>query len=147
MNGRQRRALTLALSQKGMREHPRGSNKTKYSRYFGFGPQFWCADFVSWAFDKTGERTHTAPWGYPSAVVNITAWGQRNGRLYTKPRAGDVFTRKDGMHTGLVVSVDGSMFTTIEGNTTQEGGSEAVFVASHTRDVSSGLYYFVRYRG
>jgi hypothetical protein len=51
------------------------------------------------------------------------------------------------MHTGLVVSVDGSMFTTIEGNTTQEGGSEAVFVASHTRDVSSGLYYFVRYRG
>jgi hypothetical protein len=133
-----------------MREHPRGSNDNKYSRYFGYGPQFWCADFVSWAFDKTGNGDHKAPWGYPSAVESITRWGDEHRRLHSNPRAGDIFTRKDGEHTGLVLSVDGSMFTTIEGNTTETGETDpekAFYAASHTRDASDGLYYFVRFRG
>src|SRR6185437_13970427 len=36
ISAHQQRALTLALSQKGMREHPQGSNDNMYSRYFGF---------------------------------------------------------------------------------------------------------------
>ena len=150
MTRHQRRALALAVSQKGMREHPRGSNDNKYSRYFGFGRQFWCADFVSWAFDKTGNADNKAPWGYPSAVESITRWGQQRGKIHSNPRAGDIFTRTDGLHTGIVLSVDGSMFTTIEGNTTETGETDekkAFYVASHTRDASSGLYHFVRFRG
>jgi CHAP domain len=144
-----RRALALGVSQKGMREHPRGSNKNKYSRYFGFGPQFWCADFVSYCLDKTGNEDHKAPWGYPSAVENITAWGQKHGRIHSNPKRGDIFTRKDGEHTGFVLSVQGSTFMTIEGNTTEAGSSDpdkAFFVASHARNVSDGLYFFVRFR-
>jgi CHAP domain len=138
----QRRALALAVSQKGMREHPRGSNDNKYSRYFDFGPQFWCADFVAFCLDMTGDRDRKVPWGYPSAVKNITAWGQRNGKIHSQPQKGDIFTRKDGMHTGLVLSAQGSSFTTIEGNTSGPGGD--FYVASHQRDAASGMYFFVR---
>jgi hypothetical protein len=138
----QQRALALAISQKGMREHPQGSNDNMYSRYFGFGPQFWCADFVAFCVDKTGNRDRKVPWGYPSAVKNITAWGQRNHTIHSMPQKGDIFTRKDGMHTGFVTSANGSSFMTIEGNTSGPGGD--FYVASHTRDASSGKYFFVR---
>jgi len=138
----QRQALMLAVSQKGMREHPPGRNDNKYSRYFGFGPQFWCADFVAFCVDKTGNGDRKVPWGYPSAVKNITAWGQRNGTIHSQPRKGDIFTRRDAMHTGFVLSAQGSRFTTIEGNTSGPDGD--LYVASHARDAADGLYFFVR---
>jgi hypothetical protein len=143
ISAHQRRALKLAVTQKGIRETPPGSNRNRYSTYFGFGPQFWCADFVAWALDRTGNRDKVVPWGYPSAVENITAWGQRNGKIHGRPRKGDIFTRKDGMHTGFVLKPQGSAFMTIEGNTS--GPSGCVYVASHLRDAASGTYYFVRH--
>ena len=73
ISAHQRKALRLAVTQKGVRETPPGSNNNPYSKYFGFGPQFWCADFVAWALDRTGNRDKKVPWGYPSAVENITA--------------------------------------------------------------------------
>ena len=100
----QRRALRLALTQKGIRETPPGSNVNIYSKYFGFGAQFWCADFVAWSLDKTGNQDRKVPWGYPSAVENITRWGKRNGKIHSRPQKGDIFTRRDGKHTGWVVS-------------------------------------------
>jgi CHAP domain len=139
----QLRALALALTQKGIRETPPGTNNNPYSRYFGFGKQEWCADFVSFCVDKTGDGNHKVPWGYPSAVSNITAWGQRNRRIFNQPQKGDIFTRKDGMHTGFVLNARGSSFMTIEGNTSGPLGD--VYVATHSRDASSGLYYFVRW--
>jgi hypothetical protein len=139
----QLRALKLAVSQKGVREEPPGSNNNKYSRYFGFGPQFWCADFVAFCVDKTGKHPDKkVPWGYPSAVKTINAWGQRKGTIHSRPRKGDIFTYKSNKHTGFVLSVQGSRFTTIEGNTSGPLGD--VYVASHVRDASSGMYFFIR---
>lgn len=140
----QRRALALALTQKGIRETPPGSNVNIYSQYFGFGAQFWCADFVAWSLDKTGNENRKVPWGYPSRVENITAWGKLNGKVHSRPRKGDIFTRKDGMHTGWVVSTQGTTFSTIEGNTDGPDG-RVVWVAAHQRDAADGLYYFVRH--
>ena len=142
MSDHQRRALALGVTQKGMREHPKGSNDNKYSRYFGFGPQFWCADFVAYCVDMTGNRDKKVPWGYPSAVKNINAWAQRKGTIHSQPRAGDIFTRKDNMHTGFVLSVQGSIFMTIEGNTSGPEGD--LYVATHKRNASDGIYHFVR---
>ena len=143
----QRHALALALAQKGptrtVKRTPVGSNCNPYSHYVGFGCQFWCADFVAFCVDRTGNRDHKVPWGYPSAVVNITAWGQKHGRIHSRPMKGDIFTRKDGGHTGFVLSVQGSSFMTVEGNTSGPLGD--VYVASHKRDASSGLYWFVRW--
>jgi hypothetical protein len=143
----QRRALALALAQKGptrtVKRTPVGSNCNPYSHYFGFGCQFWCADFVAYCVDKTGDGDRKVPWGYPSAVRNITAWGQKHGRIHSRPQKGDIFTRKDGGHTGFVLSVQGSSFMTVEGNTSGPLGD--VYVASQKRDASSGLYWFVRW--
>ena len=140
----QRRALQLALTQKGIRETPPGSNINIYSKYFGFGAQFWCADFVAWCLDRTGNQDHEVPWGYPSAVENITRWGKRNGKIHDRPQKGDIFTRKDGKHTGWVVSSQGMSFMTMEGNTDGPDG-RVVWAAQHARDASSGLYFFVRH--
>ena len=143
VSAHQKRALKLALSQKGMREEPRGSNNNKYSRYFGFGRQPWCADFVAFCVDMTGSHPDKkVPWGYPSAVRNITAWGRRNRTIHSRPRKGDIFTYKNNCHTGFVLSVQGSKFMTIEGNTSGPGGD--FYVASHSRDASDGTYFFVR---
>jgi hypothetical protein len=143
----QRRALKVALVQRGPKEEihrdPVGSNCNPYSKYFGFGCQFWCADFVAFCIDRTGNRDKKVPWGYPSAVKNITLWGQKHGKIHSMPREGDIFTYKDGDHTGLVLSANGSSFMTVEGNTTGPEGT--FYVASHARDASSGQYFFVRW--
>ena len=144
----QQKALALALSQKGIREAPPPPlNKQKYSAYFGYGPQFWCADFVAWCMDRTGNRDHKVPWGYPSACVNIAAWGKKTGKLHSQPRKGDIFVKKDAnnpnkcVHTGFVTSADGSSFMTVEGNTSGPQGD--IYVNTHARDASSGMYSFV----
>ena len=139
----QRDALLLALTQKGIRETPPGSNANKYSAYFGFGAQFWCADFVAWALDRTGNQDKEVPWGYPSAVVNILAWGQENELVRHNPRKGDIFVKKPHSHTGLVIRADGTSFTTIEGNTSGPDGD--VYVATHERDNADRDYHFIRH--
>ena len=139
----QRKALFTANSLKGIREHPVGSNCNRYSSYFGLGCQEWCADFVSYCVDVTGIADKKLPWGPPSWVANITDWGKRNGRVFPQPKRGDIFTRKDGKHTGFVLRVHGSGFMSIEGNTSGPRGD--VYVANKQRDASSGLYHFVRW--
>lgn len=50
---------TTALSQLGTREFPSGSNKVKYSVWYGvIGP--WCAMFQSWVCSQTGIPFHYA---------------------------------------------------------------------------------------
>ena len=143
--GHRERALTLALSQIGRREDQR-ANANKYSRYFGYTvPQAWCADFVSWAFDRTGNNDRKAPWGYPSAVRSINAWARENKHFVDAPRRGDIFTFKDDAHTGLVVAaLPAGLFVTVEGNTYGPDAREGtVWVWTRTRK-ASGPYRFVR---
>ena len=148
----QRRALRLALVQRGPRggqvqRDPSVKDKNRYSKWFGFGPQFWCADFVAFCVDRSGNHDKKVPWGYPSAVRNITAWGKKHGKIHSMPKKGDIFTYKNGGHTGLVLSAHGSSFITVEGNTGPPAGtsspSGSVWVASHSRDASDGMYFFV----
>lgn len=136
-------AVLLALTQKGNKEEGGGGNRNPYSRYFGYGPQYWCADFVSWAIDRTGNRDRKVPWGYPSGVRGITSWAKRGGHLKSTPQRGDIFTYKNGEHTGFVVSASGNRFTTIEGNTIGPDG-RVIWVWSHVRR-NDGSYHFVRF--
>jgi hypothetical protein len=138
------RAVVLALTQQGMRENPCGSNRNPYSTYFGFGPQEWCADFLGWSFDQTGNRDRKVPWGHPSIVRNITAWARGRGLIVPTPRRGDIFTYRNGAHAGLVTSVTGTKFKTIEGNTSGPDG-RTCWVAQHTRATNDGRYFFVRW--
>jgi len=137
------RAVAVALRQQGRREDPCGTNRNPYSTYFGFGPQFWCADFVAWCVDTTGDRDRRVAWGPPSAVRTITAWAERSGLVVPTPARGDIFAYRNGAHCGLVTGSDDERFTTIEGNTTGRDG-KTCWVAQHTRRVDDA-YYFVRW--
>ena len=136
-------AVAAALRQQGRREDPCGSNHNPYSTYFGFGAQFWCADFVAWCIDTTGDRDRRVAWGPPSAVRTITAWAERGKLVVPAPARGDIFTYRNGAHCGLVTGCSGERFTTIEGNTTGRDG-KTCWVAQHTRRVDE-TYYFVRW--
>ena len=137
------RAITLALRQKGMKERGCASNRNPYSRYFGFGAQFWCADFVAWALDRTGNRDRKVPWGDPSLVANIIRWAEREDLVRTTPERGHIFCRRNASHTGLVSAASGGSFTTIEGNTSGPDG-RSCWVYDHRRR-NDGSYLFVRW--
>ncbi len=132
------RAVQQALGQVGYKEHPLGSNCNKFSRYLGKGCQPWCADFVSWAFDSTGNHNKRVDWGNPSAVASILQWAKSKKHLVTTPQPGDIFLEiGNGVsHTGLVRSVGRGTFTTVEGNSSNK-------VRSVKRTLSK-RYRFVR---
>lgn len=103
------------------------SNYTKYWKeiYPQYQAQPWCAVFITWCMVKAfGKETATKllrhyPFVYVPALANKTT--------NKTPHKGDIvcFYRNNTFtHTGLVISVSGSKFTTIEGNTS--GGSTVI---------------------
>ena len=117
--------LRVARSQIGVKESPRGSNRVKYTRWYGLtGP--WCAMFVSWVARQAGVDKSVIPThAYTPSGRNFF---RGKNRYYRKPKVGDIvyyqfpgFSRVS--HVGIVEKVhsDGS-WTAIEGNTDSAGG-------------------------
>ena len=123
-------AVRLARGEHGTR------GGAKYQQHFGYENVKWCALFVSWAVDMTGNRDHRAPWETPAWVLHIHAWAQARRRLVSRPLHGDIFGL-GGQHTGLVAGAtpDGSAIYTIEGNITDSVIS---------RNLSSSGLWFAR---
>jgi hypothetical protein len=111
------RVVQIARTQLGVREHPAGSNCTRY------GPcEPWCALFATWVWRRAGVAI-------PSLAFSGTvyAWALRHSHAYsasTRPRPGWVALFGSGpadpstsLHVGIVESVlpDGEM-TLINGN-------------------------------
>ncbi len=120
-------------------------NYTEYGRVIGSNPNEWCAYFVSWCARQAGISTsilkNSACAGHSSAYFNLKYYaggsqasdgGYFMGNYYT-PQPGDLFFTSGWTHVGLVASVSGSTFTTIEGNSSNS-------VTSHTYYISD--YYF-----
>lgn len=127
-----RTAVRVALSQVGVRERPgnRGPMIVKYRRSVlgvGENPRLaepWCADFVSWAWGRSG-----VPLGFGGLgsdyVPELVAWARLTRRWhwardgYT-PRPGDLIVYKSGGsprgHIGMVVKIRGGRVHTVEGN-------------------------------
>jgi len=115
------RAVVQALTQRGVAEtgEDRGVPLERYVRYFipRSGPLPWCAFFVSWAFDTTGDRNLKVAWGNAGYVGSIRDWAGRTKRLVAVPQHGDIFGVGD-QHTGLGAGANpekGAIWT-IEGN-------------------------------
>jgi hypothetical protein len=130
------KALKRALRYIGVQENPPGSNCQPFSRYFGMPCVPWCALFVSKNFDLNGDKK--LPWTNVAAVSSILEWGQRTGNISRTPRKGYVFILKGNgqSHTGIVRSVNGNQYTTVEGNYDNS-------VRSVTRKITP-ITYFVR---
>ena len=85
----------------------------------------WCTSFVAWLFWRIcGSEAKdvlclTGPYG--ASCVSWAKYYAAQARLFTKPQVGDQFFQRDlrdgqPCHTGIVESVSGDTFTTIEGN-------------------------------
>ena len=116
------------------------NNYTKYWRDIkpSYQGQPWCAAFVSWvlmqAFGQVAAEKLVKHWPY--VYVPTLAGDFTN---YANPKAGDIVMFKHGgifTHTGIVTSVSGDYFTTIEGNTS--GGS--TIIANGGGVCSKGYY-------
>lgn len=95
--------------------------------YSKFGlANHWCAQFVSYCFDKCGlipsalTRWYTyVPTGISDAKANGTYRESNSGYV---PKSGDIIffdwqgDRNDGDHTGIVTDCDGTTVYTVEGN-------------------------------
>lgn len=124
-------------------------NNNKYTHWYSdnvenLGYSFWwCAAFVSYVVRQCGVPTDVVP-NYASCSV-CEKWARGKGRLRTKsqvlsgeytPKPGDIFFREG--HTGIITSVAGSSFTTVEGNT--GGTANNRTVGTHTFNFDSDSY-------
>lgn len=129
------------------------ANFTKYSRdlaaagYYNGNKQgvAWCDIFVDWCFYQLAGRDakkaqeiecQTGPLG--AGCLYSMQYYQQQGRFYTSnPQPGDQVFYNSGSsisHTGIVESVNGPTFTTIEGNTSEQ-------VKRCTRKMNDGYTY------
>lgn len=100
------------------------NNITPYGQWYGMQGSAWCAMFVSWCAHQAGIIGDIVPrYAYCPSGMN---WYRAQNRYYSRsggytPKIGDVVffwssTANRVAHTGLVVEVDTTTITTIEGN-------------------------------
>ncbi len=117
------------------------------------GGEAWCADFVSWVYMTAGTPLSgggSGGWRVASAYLPILAnnitWTAKSENKFP-PQPGDfIFVHYDSgtgggsidgklvTHVGLIISIDGSKITTIEGNV----GSSNILSLSYTDYNSNG---------
>lgn len=146
-------SLSIALSQDGVSEVPKGSNAgpevSEYLRSVGLNAGFaWCMAFVYWCVNKaSGEMLIPNPLVKTAGVMR--QWNETTLRKIPKQGAikpGDIFILRFAHgtgHTGFVEKVEGGIVHTIEGNTNDDGSREGYEVARRERALSS-FYGFIQ---
>ena len=131
-NVARRKAVRMALSQVGAREH-RTNNSARIVSYRravrgpGENPRAaepWCADFVSWAWRRAGVPIGFGGLGsdYVPELVGWARFGRRWhwARTGYRPKPGDLVVYKAGGsrrgHVGMVVKLRAGKLYTVEGN-------------------------------
>lgn len=128
--------IGVALTQVGYREGSGGY--TKYGDWYGAPYTDWCGMFVSWCANQAGIPTSVLKRnGFASAsAFNIPSFSIGD----KTPRAGDLFFKTDGSHTGIVYYVEGDYFFTLEGNT-DEYSYNGVGVFIRKRSLYDNYYF------
>ncbi|MET0017911.1 CHAP domain-containing protein [Oscillibacter sp.] len=114
--------LAIARAELEYTENPRGSNRTKYGKWFGMDGNPWCMMFVQWCFAQA-EATDLLP-NTTTASCGTMMWAAQAAGCWVTGdyRAGDVviYDFPGGAatdHTGIVESITASGIVAIEGNT------------------------------
>lgn len=159
------KALLVAISQIGVEEKPRGSNKgpevESYLKSVGLGGGFpWCQAFFYWCYQQaanelkiTNPVIHTAGvldcWNRTAVNFKISHEEAIKHPDFILP--GYQFCLKEGKatgHTGMVESIDSKLglVHTIEGNTNNDKSRDGYEVVRHTRKISEmDLLGFIKY--
>lgn len=124
--------LARARSFLGFVEGPR-NNETPFGTWAGAPLAAWCQSFVSFVLDAAGVSMGRITY----CPTGVAYWRGR-GRLYTRPKAGDIFylyfpTLGRYAHCGFVAAVDGDYIVTIEGNSNNAGSRTGGAVVSNRR--------------
>lgn len=138
------RAAVLAIAQwqEGVLESPAGSNCVKYNTaYYGQrvrgGAYPWCVAFVWWVFREAGFNLYKT--ASCTALVDRYRAFSPSQLVRENYRPGDIVffdfsgARKKTEHCGIVLSVDGDILTTIEGNTGPASAANGGAVMRRTR--------------
>lgn len=135
MTSEEKRKLVLATAakEKGTKESPAKSNKTKYGAWYGLDGVAWCAIFVSWVFNKSGLPLGKidSGKGYHYCPSAYNYW-RKNGELTTNPQPGDIVLydwNRDKLsdHTGIFIcwiNETKGTFKAWEGNTSVDSNSD-----------------------
>lgn len=130
--------IRFAKAQVGVHESPAGSNRVKYSEWYGvIGP--WCAMFVSWVLNaKAQVGWHVSTEKGASYVPSVENWARARGlwRSSRLAKPGDLviydfYGQGYGVHIGFVYKnnpLSGSIVA-LEGNTSissQDNGGEVM---------------------
>ncbi len=121
---RRNAVMAAAKAEVGTGEIPPNSNRNKYGAWYGIDGVAWCAEFVSWVFNKAGIPLGTvdSAKGYHYCPSAYNYWN-RTGQVSKKPQGGDIVLfdwNGDRLadHTGIFIKDNGNgTFTSIEGNT------------------------------
>lgn len=129
--------LDIARAELGTKEFPAGSNKVKYSTWYGLtGP--WCVMFVMWCCNQAGVDLPIRT----ASCSALRAAAQSAGMWVTgNYRPGDIVIYdwgKDGKpdHCGIIETVSGSSVVAIEGNTAIGNDSNGGEVMRRTRTLT-----------
>jgi peptidoglycan hydrolase-like protein with peptidoglycan-binding domain len=140
------KALRLAKAELGTNENPAGTNRVKYSEWYGMIGA-WCAMFVTWCYVQAGNKT-TFEKGKRYAFVPFVVADARAGRnglsTVSNPIPGDLVTYQfdsdsNADHIGIYeVGLGDGWFNAIEGNTSvtsQDDGGEVMRRKRHRSQV------------
>ena len=139
----------IAYSERGYTESPKNSNKTKFGKWFGFDGVAWCAIFVCWCYDKSGNRLPNIGFrkGFAGCQTAV-AYFKKSKEVTKNPSVGDiVFFDWNGDkrydHTGIFngwKDKKNGLFYTIEGNTSLTNQSNGGEVMSRTRSKNNVIF-------
>lgn len=141
--------LKVGRSQLGYRENPPGSNRNKYGEWYGVNGQPWCAMFISWVYHQAGSPLPVIQAGAPSGAAYcpyIESFARNKGQWFHSPQPGDLalfhFGKPLVIHIGIVESVNGSRFSSIEGNTSVSSNDNGGAVMRRSRNTGQvrGFY-------
>jgi len=139
------RLLSIARSQVGNQEIPKGSNwgkhVQKYLASVGITfPTSWCMAYVYWCVTEACKELRMVNPMIKTGGV-LRQWNEIDKAYKSdKPKRGSIFIMDYGKglgHTGIVenVNADGTI-STIEGNTNDEGSRDGYEVCRRTRQIS-----------
>lgn len=125
------------------------NNYTKYGNWYGLNPAYWCAEFVSWSFNKAYKDCDLI-YGKSASCEVIRQHFIKKERYSKTPKVGSLIffsgSRHSGAnHIGIVTKVSTNHVWTVEGNTSSENtvvdNGGAVAVKCYKRGYSRILGY------
>ena len=107
--------LNEARSWIGTGEDPPGSNHNAITEYYGMNAA-WCCMFIWTIFNKSGHGDLFMGGGKTAYCFDVMDWYKARGKWGSSPQVGALVIYGGSGHIGIVESVSGSSYVSIEGN-------------------------------